>query len=119
VFIYSLKEGINDGFLTPFRVKQFASTLDEYVYTADDMVVEGEIEAGKRYQEADFNKTIEIKEREKARVKQVMEQIDQRDKTLVFCATQDHALAIRDAINQVKMRSTRSRPAASLTTASA
>jgi len=102
VFIYSLKEGINDGFLTPFRVKQFASTLDEYVYTADDMVVEGEIEAGKRYQEADFNKTIEIKEREKARVKQVMEQIDQRDKTLVFCATQDHALAIRDAINQVK-----------------
>ena len=105
VFIYSLKEGINDGFLTPFRVKQFASTLDEYVYTPDDKVVEGEIEAGKRYEEEDFNRIIEIKEREKARVKQFMAQIDQREKTLVFCATQDHALAIRDAINQIKTSS--------------
>src|SRR5579872_6092076 len=36
VYIYSLREGINDGFLTPFRVKQIATTLDEYVYTPDD-----------------------------------------------------------------------------------
>ncbi|OZB82885.1 MAG: restriction endonuclease subunit R, partial [Halothiobacillus sp. 13-55-253] len=56
VFVYSLKDGINDGFLTPFRVKQIATTLDEYVYTPDDTLVEGEIEAGKRYEEADFNK---------------------------------------------------------------
>src|ERR1700722_1602655 len=34
VFIYSLKDGINDGFLTPFKVKQISTTLDEYVYTA-------------------------------------------------------------------------------------
>ena len=101
VFIYSLKDGINDGFLTPFKVKQIATTLDEYVYTADDTVVEGEIEAGKRYEEADFNKIIEIKEREKHRVKLFLEQIDQREKTLVFCATQDHALAVRDLINQM------------------
>ncbi len=64
VYIYSLKEGINDGFLTPFKVKQIATTLDEYVYTPDDKLVEGEIEAGKRYTEADFNRIIEIKERE-------------------------------------------------------
>jgi type I restriction enzyme R subunit len=51
VFVYSLKEGINDGFLTPFKVKQIATTLDEYVYTPDDLVVEGDIEAGKRYEE--------------------------------------------------------------------
>ena len=44
VFIYSLKEGINDGFLTPFKVKQISTTLDEYVYTPDDKVVEGELE---------------------------------------------------------------------------
>ena len=49
VYIYSLKEGINDGFLTPFKVKQISTTLDEYVYTPDDKLVEGEIEAGKRY----------------------------------------------------------------------
>ena len=48
VYIYSLKEGINDGFLTPFKVKQISTTLDEYVYTPDDVLIEGEIEAGKR-----------------------------------------------------------------------
>ncbi len=102
VYTYSLKDGINDGFLTPFRVKQIATTLDEYVYTPDDQVVEGEIEAGKRYEEADFNKIIEIKERERKRVEIFMSMIDQREKTLVFCATQEHALAIRDLINEFK-----------------
>ena len=102
VFTYSLKDGINDGFLTPFRIKQITTSLDEYVYTADDKVVEGEVEAGKRYEEADFNKIIEIKEREKKRVEIFMDLIDQREKTLVFCATQNHALAIRDLINQLK-----------------
>lgn len=102
VFVYSLKDGINDGFLTPFRLKQIATTLDEYVYTPDDTLVEGEIEAGKRYEEADFNRIIEIREREKKRVEIFMSQIDQRQKTLVFCANQAHALAIRDLINQIK-----------------
>jgi type I restriction enzyme R subunit len=102
VYIYSLKEGINDGFLTPFKVKQISTTLDEYVYTPDDNVVEGEIESGKRYTEPDFNKIIEIKQREAHRVKLFMDEIDQREKTLVFCATQDHALAVRDLINQMK-----------------
>ncbi|HQS03596.1 MAG: restriction endonuclease subunit R [Halothiobacillus sp. 24-54-40] len=105
VFVYSLKEGINDGFLTPFRVKQIATTLDEYVYTPDDTLVEGEIETGKRYEEADFNKIIEIKEREKKRVEIFMAQINQREKTIVFCATQEHALAVRDLINQIKTSS--------------
>ena len=102
VYIYSLKEGINDGFLTPFKVKQISTTLDEYVYTPDDRLIEGEIETGKRYTEDDFNKIIEIKERETHRVKLFMEQINQNEKTLVFCATQDHALAVRDLINQMK-----------------
>ncbi|MBP7203014.1 MAG: DEAD/DEAH box helicase family protein [Propionivibrio sp.] len=102
VFIYSLKDGINDGFLTPFRLKQIATTLDDYVFTSDDTVVEGEIEAGKRYEEKDFNKIIEIKEREKKRVEIFMNEIDQREKTIVFCATQTHALAVRDLINQTK-----------------
>ena len=45
---------------------------------------------------------IEIKEREKKRVEIFMSNIDQREKTLVFCATQDHALAVRDLVNQMK-----------------
>ena len=102
VFVYSLKEGINDGFLTPFKVKQIATTLDDYVYTADDEVIEGNIEEGRRYEERDFNKVIEIKEREAYRVKLLMGMIDQREKTIVFCASQPHALAVRDLINQMK-----------------
>ena len=102
VYIYSLKEGINDGFLTPFKVKQIQTTLDYYVYTSDDAVVEGEIEAGKLYEEADFNRSIEIREREKKRVEIFLSQINQNEKTLVFCANQAHALLVRDLINQLK-----------------
>lgn len=102
VYVYSLRERINDGFLTPFKVKQFATTLDDYIYTPDDQLIEGEVEEGKRYQETDFNKIIEIREREQYRVKLFMDAIDQTQKTLVFCATQDHALAVRDLINQIK-----------------
>ncbi|CUS37278.1 EcoAI/FtnUII family type I restriction enzme subunit R [Candidatus Nitrospira nitrificans] len=102
VYIYSLKDGINDGFLTPFKVKQISTTLDEYVYTPDDQLIEGEIETKKRYTESDFNKIIEIKDREKKRVEIFMGQINQQEKTMVFCATQDHALAVRDLINQMK-----------------
>ncbi len=102
VYSYSLKEGINDGFLTPFKVKQFATTLDDYTYTSDDAVVEGEVVPGKRYVEADFNRAIVIRERESYRVNEFMRLIDQREKTLVFCATQEHAAMVRDLINQAK-----------------
>ena len=83
-------------------MKQISTTLDEYVYTPDDQLIEGDIEIGKRYIEPDFNKIIEIKEREAHRVKIFMEQINPNDKTIVFCATQVHALAVRDLINQMK-----------------
>nr|WP_265594948.1 DEAD/DEAH box helicase family protein [Haloferula sp. BvORR071] len=63
VFIYSLKDGINDGFLTPFRVKQISTTLDEYIYTPGDRIMEGDVELGKRYEEKDFNRTLVIDER--------------------------------------------------------
>ena len=102
VFIYSLKDGINDGFLTPFRVKQISTTLDEYVYTDDDKVVEGEVQPGRLYQEADFNRILAIKEREEQRVGIFLSDMNQRQKSLVFCATQVHALEVRDLINQKK-----------------
>ncbi|MDR5901638.1 EcoAI/FtnUII family type I restriction enzme subunit R [Halomonas icarae] len=101
-YVYSLKEGINDGFLTPFKVRQIATTLDDYVYTPDDEVVQGEVEQGRRYTEADFNRLIKIQAREQYRVQVFMEMIDPREKTLVFCANQEHALAVRDLINQTK-----------------
>lgn len=103
VYVYSLKEGINDGFLTPFKVQQIATTLDEYVHVpGDGVVVTGEVEPGRRYLEADFNRIIKIPAREKYRVQLLMEMIKQNEKTIVFCAKQEHALEIRDLINQMK-----------------
>ncbi|MEK7142555.1 MAG: type I restriction-modification enzyme R subunit C-terminal domain-containing protein, partial [Patescibacteria group bacterium] len=102
VYVYSLKEGVNDGFLTPFKVKRIKTTLDEYIYTSDDQIIEGEVEEGKIYEEDDFNKIIVIKEREAKRVRVVLDEINQNEKTIIFCATQDHALAVRDLVNQMK-----------------
>jgi len=102
VYIYSLKEGVNDGFLTPFKVKRIQTTIDDYIYTSDDTIIEGEVEEGKIYEEADFNKIIEIKEREKARVKIFMDQVNQNEKAIIFGATQNHAAAIRELVNQYK-----------------
>lgn len=101
VYSYSLKEGIEDGFLTPFKVRQMASTIDAYVWDGTDEIVAGEVEKDE-YTEADFNTKIVIEERERSRVKEFMDQIDQKQKTLVFCATQDHARRVRDYINQIK-----------------
>ena len=105
VYIYSLKEGINDGFLTPFKVKRIQTTLDDYIYTSDDQIVEGEIEEGRTYKEADFNRIIEIKAREAKRVQIYLEEANQKEKAIIFCATQDHAAAVRDLINQYKTSS--------------
>ncbi|BCM23749.1 EcoAI/FtnUII family type I restriction enzme subunit R [Methyloradius palustris] len=103
VYVYSLKEGINDGFLTPFKLRQFATTLDEYIYSpGDGIVVQGEVVPGKLYKEGDFNRVIKIAAREQYRVKLLMDLINQGEKTLVFCATQEHALEVRDYINQIK-----------------
>jgi len=104
VYVYSLKEGINDGFLTPFKVKRIQTTLDDYIYTSDDNVLQGEVEEDRLYTEEDFNRIIEIKAREKKRVSIYLHEADQSQKAIVFCATQIHAAAVRDLINQLKER---------------
>ena len=101
-YTYSLKEGIGDGFLTPFRVRKYQTTIDDYTYVGDDTVVAGEPEAGKLYTGGDFNRVIIIREREVYRVELLMAQINPNEKTIIFCATQAHALMIRDIINEKK-----------------
>ena len=103
VYTYSLKDGISDGFLTPFRVRKISTTIDNYVHTTDDTVLQGEVEEGKEYTEKDFaRRVIEIQARMKYRVERFMEFIDQSEKTIIFCPTQVHAAAVRDLINQLK-----------------
>jgi type I restriction enzyme R subunit len=101
VYSYTLKEGINDGFLTPFKIFPIVGTMDEYTYTpGDGVVIKGEPEPGKLYKESDFNRVITIPEREEKRVHYWMDKINHNEKTIVFCATQEHAGKVRDYINQ-------------------
>ncbi len=102
VYTYSLKEGINDGFLTPFKVRRIKTTMDDYIYTSDDTILMGEVEEGKIYKDNDFNRIIEIQARERKRVALYINEANQRDKAIVFCANQPHAALIRDMINQQK-----------------
>ena len=100
VYKYSLKEGIQDGYLTPFKVKRIQTTMDEYVYTSDDEILDGEVEEGYVYKEKDFNNKIVIEQRERKRVQEMLANINPQEKTLVFCANQAHAAMVRDLINQ-------------------
>ena len=105
VYSYTLKEGINDGFLTPFKVLQIVGTMDEYIYTpGDGVIIKGDPEPGKVYKEGDFNRIITIPKREERRVHYWMDRINPHEKTIVFCATQVHAGMVRDYINQYAVK---------------
>lgn len=105
VYSYSLKQGIEDGYLTPFRVCISESNIDTYQYDPSDDI-EGDIDPNKVYTEKDFyNGDIEMRDRDIHRVKELLGQIDKNEKTIVFCATQAHAAIICSLINQYKDRS--------------
>lgn len=100
-YVYSLKEGINDGFLTPYRVKRVRTNLDELVLTNDDVIIEGE--AGQDlYQVADYDRKIIVDERTELVAKTILDNINPLEKTIVFCENQNHALTMRDMINKYK-----------------
>ena len=101
-FVYKLKDGIEDGFLTPFRVRKYTTNIDEYIYDPEDDVLEGDIEAGEEYTDGDWNTKIEIRQREEYLVDLFMKNIGSNEKTIVFCANQNHAALIRDIINEKK-----------------
>ena len=102
VYSYSLKQGIEDGYLTPFRVCISESNIDTYQYDPSDDV-EGDIDPNKIYTEKDFyNGDIEMRARDVHRVEELLSQINPNDKTIVFCATQAHAAIICSLINQRK-----------------
>ncbi|MCF0177804.1 MAG: DEAD/DEAH box helicase family protein, partial [Bacteroidales bacterium] len=106
VYSYSLRQGIEDGFLVPFRVEISTSNIDDYQYAEGDKVKSGEIDPEKIYSESDFyNGRIQIKERDEHRVKEFLGKIDPDEKTIIFCATQKHAMIVRDMVNKHKVRS--------------
>ena len=101
VYEYSLKQGINDGFLTPYKVKRITTNIDEYVVVSEDTVVYGQ-HSKKQYGISDFEKKIIIPERTELLSKTILEQINAMDKSIIFCVDQQHALTMRDMINKHK-----------------
>lgn len=108
VYQYSLKQGIEDGYLTPYRVKSCSNQIiDEYIYNEDDIIVRGEefLDKDKTYTEADFyHGKIKIRQRDELRVAEFLESTNPDEKAIVFCATQNHAMQIRDMINSQAKR---------------
>ncbi len=98
---YSLKEGIEDGFLTPYKVKRITTTLSKgYVYNPDDLI-EGELEKG-FYKMSEFERNIHLPQYNDFLAKEILKLIDPMDKTIIFCANQAHASDIKRAIDKFK-----------------
>ncbi|MCB0368466.1 MAG: DEAD/DEAH box helicase family protein [Bdellovibrionales bacterium] len=100
-YTYSLRDGIEDGFLTPFKVKKVSTTIDTWKPGPGDIVLEGEVEQ-EEYGKEDMNRKIIIAEREEALVKIMLQEMNEVQKAIVFCMSEKHALMIRDFINKHK-----------------
>jgi type I restriction enzyme R subunit len=100
IYEYSLKEGINDGFLTPYKVKRIKTNIDEYKFDPDD-IISGELE-DKIVKLEKFEKQVVIPKRTHLIAKTILENIDTFDKTIIFCVNQQHALDMKIAIDKYK-----------------
>ena len=100
IYEYSLKEGINDGFLTPYKVKRIQTNIDEYRFNPNDIIT-GELES--QIVELDqFEKQVVIPKRTELIAKTILEQMNPMDKTIIFCVNQKHAIDMKIAIDKYK-----------------
>lgn len=100
IYEYSLKDGINDGFLTPYKVKRVKTNIDEYRFDPND-IIEGELE--KHIVELEkFEKEVVIPKRTELIAKTILQNINTMDKTIVFCVNQQHAMDMKIAIDKFK-----------------
>lgn len=102
VYTYSLKQGIEDGFLAPFRVVNITTNIgDEWRPTLGQIDIYGNEIEDRIYNNSDYDYKIIIEDR----IREVAEQIthylkhtDRMGKTIVFCADEDHAERMRIAL---------------------
>jgi type I restriction enzyme R subunit len=100
LYEYSLKDGINDGFLTPYKVKRIQTNIDEYRFDPNDIIT-GELD--KQIVELEkFEKQVVIPKRTELIAKTILENMNPMDKTIVFCVNQKHALDMKTAIDKYK-----------------
>ena len=104
IYTYSLRQGIDDGFLAPYRVHRIISTVDAAGWRPS----EGELDRYGReipddeYGTKDFERIVSLKARTEAIARNLTEFLKKNDrfgKTIVFCVDQDHAEEMRKALN--------------------
>ena len=100
IYEYSLKDGINDGFLTPYKVKRIQTNIDEYKFDPNDIIT-GELD--KQIIELEkFEREVIIPKRTELIAKTILENINPMDKTIIFCVNQKHASDMKIAIDKFK-----------------
>ncbi|WP_345974777.1 DEAD/DEAH box helicase family protein [Sulfurimonas sp. HSL3-7] len=100
IYEYSLKDGINDGFLTPYKVKRIQTNIDEYRFDPNDIIT-GELD--KQIVELEkFEKQVVIPKRTELIAKTILENMNPMDKTIIFCVNQQHASDMKIAIDKFK-----------------
>lgn len=103
LYTYSLKEGIQDGFLAPYKVKRIGLDVDLEGYRPEKgkVDVNGNVIEDRLYNTLDYDKTIIIDDRTKVVAKKITEYLKRTDrfaKTIVFCVDTEHALRMRKAL---------------------
>lgn len=115
LYIYSLKQGIDDGFLAPYRVHRIVSTVD----AAGWRPTEGEVDRYGReipdgeYGTKDFERVIALKARTEAIARNLTEFLRNTDrfgKTIVFCVDQEHAEEMRKDLNNCNVDIVKEQP---------
>ena len=104
IYTYSLKQGIEDGFLAPYRVKRVMLDVDAHGVQIDPGVLDRfgrEVTPG-LYGTKDFERLISLLTRTEAvaaHLTNYLKSTHRYDKTIVFCVDQEHALDMRQALN--------------------
>ena len=103
IYTYSLKDGIEDGFLAPYKVVRYALDTDVYGYRPEygKRDTEGELVEDREYGVKDFDKNLVIDERTKLVAEKITEYLKTTNryaKTIVFCVDIDHAERMRQAL---------------------
>ncbi len=103
VYLYSLKQGIEDGFLAPYKVIRIGIDKDLTGWRPEDGKLDdhGNLIEDRIYNQKDFDRTMVLKKRTALVAKKVSEFLkatDRHDKTIIFCEDIDHAERMRQAL---------------------
>lgn len=115
IYTYSLRQGIADGFLAPYRVHRIVTTWDAVGWrpSAGEVDRFGREIPDEEYQTTDFERVISLRARTDAVAKHLTEYLKKTDrygKTIVFCVDQEHADEMRRALNNLNADLVRQNP---------